>query len=121
MTFAQTLTPYQRELLLNELLELMTPEERAKILTPGIAPKLPEDITLDSLRDRKEITQRTANSLYRAGMRSLHDIYSMSPRALMNIRFIGKSAYSEIVEILREHEYDVSTFELWNGKKVDNT
>lgn len=121
MTFAQTLTPYQRELLLNELLELMTPEERAKILTPGIAPKLPEDITLDSLRDRREITQRTANSLYRAGMRSLHDIYSMSPRALMNIRFIGKSAYSEIVDILREHEYDVSTFELWNGKKVDDT
>lgn len=39
----------------------------------------------------------------------------------MNIRFIGKSAYSEIVDILREHEYDVSTFELWNGKKVDNT
>ena len=31
------------------------------------------------------------------------------------------SAYSEIVDILREHEYDISTFELWNGKKVDNT
>lgn len=29
--------------------------------------------------------------------------------------------YSEIVDILREHEYDISTFELWNGKKVDNT
>ena len=64
---------------------------------------------------------RDRNSLYRAGMRTLHDVYETSPKALMNIRFIGKSAYSEIVDILREHEYDVSTFELWNGKKVDNT
>ena len=110
MTFEETLTPYQRRLLLEKLLNLMTPEERAKILTPGVAPKMPPDISLEELRDRKEITQRT-----------LHDVYETSPKALMNIRFIGKSAYSEIVDILREHEYDVSTFELWNGKKVDNT
>ena len=121
MTFEETLRPYQRRLLLEKLLNLMTPEERAKILTPGIAPKMPPDVSLEELRDRKEITQRTMNSLYRAGMRTLHDVYETSPKALMNIRFIGKSAYSEIVDILREHEYDVSTFELWNGKKVDNT
>lgn len=116
MTFAQTLSAGQRQLLLEELLDLMTPEERAKILTPGLAPKIPPDIGLEEVRDHMEITNRTFNALWRAGMRTLHDIYGTSPRALMNISHIGKNAYSEIVSILREHEYDVSTFELWEQK-----
>lgn len=101
---------------LRKLLDLMTPEERDKILAPGLSPKLPPDISLDEIRDRREITQRTFNSLWRAGMRSLRDVYDTSPRALMNIRHIGKSAFSEIVSVLRNHEFDVSVFELWEQK-----
>lgn len=113
MTFAQSLSPLQRELLLKDILQLFTPEERAKILTPGAAPKMPPDVSLETLRDRREITQHTLGCLIRAGLHTLHDVYEMSPRALMNIRHIGKKSFSEIVDILRDHEYDVSTFEMW--------
>ena len=117
MTFAQSLSAGQRRLLLEELLQLMTPEERNRVLTPGLEPIIPPDTSLDVIRDRKEITERTFNALWRAGMRSLHDIYSTSPRALMTISRIGKNAYSEIVSILSKYEYDVSAFELWEQKE----
>lgn len=115
-TFAQSLSPAQRKQLLYEVLELMTPEERAQVLERGASPKTPPDISLETLRDRREITQYALNCLYRAGMRTLHDVYSTSPKAIMNIRRVGKSTFSEIVEVLRKYEYDVSAFEMWEQK-----
>lgn len=115
-TFAQSLSPAQRKRLLYEVLELMTPEERAQVLERGASPKTPPDISLETLRDRREITQYALNCLYNAGMRTLHDVYSTSPKAIMNIRRIGKSTFSEIVEVLRKYEYDVSAFEMWEQK-----
>ena len=57
----------------------------------------------------------------RAPNRSLFYALGYTPEELERPLIGVVSAYSEIVDILREHEYDVSTFELWNGKKVDNT
>lgn len=115
-TFAQSLSPAQRKQLLYEVLELMTPEERAQVLERGASPKTPPDVSLETLRDRREITLYALNCLRRAGMSTLHDVYSTSPRALMNIRHVGRSTFSEIVELLRKYEYDVSAFEMWEQK-----
>ena len=115
-TFAQSLSPAQRKQLLYEVLELMTPEERAQVLERGVSPKTPPDVSLETLRDRREITQYALNCLHRAGMRTLHDVYSTSPRVLMNIRHVGRSTFSEIVELLRKYEYDISAFEMWEQK-----
>lgn len=67
--------------------------------------------TTDARRKRStplehlELSVRSYNCLYRAGIRTLGEIADLSPEKLANIRNIGRRSYCEIMDVLTKSGY----------------